>query len=218
MCEGWVQLGFGEGPRGEEAYRDHLKIPRSTWYRAIRIGQAFHQLKLEDLERLSLANAEILLTVNPSLWHDFNWLFEARTMEANQLAQLVTARNASIGDRREPLQTMMFKVAVTARSAIDRMLESFQKRHELANKSQALEMIIADRYDRSNLLAAAGQAIKLIDASIGKMQRSKERRFKFQEEINWLNLALEVLDAAHKEAIQAARENTKSVQNTGGRP
>jgi hypothetical protein len=147
MCEGWTSLGLEPGPRGEEAYRESLGIPRSSWYRAVRIGQAFHQLSLPDLERLPIGNAEILLSVNPLILNDHNWVHEARTLQGQQLAELVASRNKAIGDNREPLASMIFRVPLLARKAIETMLTTFQKRHELSSRSQAFEMLIADRHE-----------------------------------------------------------------------
>ena len=46
MSDGWTAFGFESGPRGEEAYRESLGIPRSTYYKHVRIGQMLHQLPL----------------------------------------------------------------------------------------------------------------------------------------------------------------------------
>ena len=211
MCEGWVALGLDAGPRGEEAYREHLGIPRSSYYRAARIGQAFHQLSLPELERIPIGNAEILLSVNPLIFNDHNWIHEARTLPATRLAELVSARNKAIGDNREPLASMMFRVPLLARQAIDSMLTKFQKQHELSSKSQALELLIADKHDQRNLLAAVAQAKKLVGAAVQNLNRKQAVRH--TDEFEWLKLATEVLDAAYTEAIQATRQRReKSVQ------
>ena len=99
-----------------------------------------------------------LLSVNPLILNDHNWVHEARTLHGQQLAELVASRNKAIGDNREPLASMIFRVPLLARKAIETMLTTFQKRHELSSRSQAFEMLIADRHDQRNLLAAVAQA------------------------------------------------------------
>lgn len=217
MSQGWVAYGYEEGPRGEEAYRTALEIPRSSWYRACRIGQALHQLPLADLERIPVTNAEILLSVDPILWHDHPWAHEARTLDSDRLAALVTSRNKSIGSDQEPLVTMAFRVPMLARKAIDRMLDVFVRQHELSSKSQAIEMLIAEKYDRTNLIASVEKARRLIEGAYHKMKLSAPKRIKLQDELTWLSMAMEVLDEAREKAIQAAREEKTGCSQTGRR-
>lgn len=203
MCEGWTEFGLEPGPRGEEAYREQLGIPRSSYYRAVRIGQAFHQLTLEELEVLPIGNAEILLSVNPMIIGDYPWVHEARIMSGPDLAAIVSKRNKLIGDNREPLASMTFKVPLLARKSIEGMIETFQKRHELTSKSQAFEMLVADRHDQSNVLAAMSQAKRLIEGSVEQLRR--RGRLKDTDADQWLVMAMEVLDEAHKEAVQGTK-------------
>ena len=203
------------GPRGEDNYREDLGIPRSTWFRAFRIGQSFHQLALPELERIPVENANTLLSVNPLLWDDHNWVHEARTKSNTELAELVTVRNRAIGDKREPLTSMIFRVPTLARKAIDSMLQGFMKKHELSSKSQALELLVADNHDRVNLLAAMQQAQRLVEASAELLRRKKVLQGTDADE--WLRMAGEVLDAAYKEAVQSARSKAERRKESGGR-
>ena len=216
MCDGWTQFGFETGPRGEEAYRNSRGIPRSTWYRAVRIGQAFHQLPLWELERIPIENANTLLAVNPIIFNDYNWTQEARTKSNEELALLVTERNRLIGDNREPLTAMIFRVPVLARKALDKMLDGFMKKHELSSKSQALECLIADRHDQANLAAGIHKARTMVAASL-RLLRDKNA-IQGTDADEWLKLATEVLDEVYEKAVQGTREKPKNVQDAGGRP
>jgi hypothetical protein len=214
LSEGWINLGFPAGPRGEDQYRESLQIPRSSWFRLVRIGQALHQLSLQDLERIPITNAEILLSVHPTIWHEFSWLHEARSLPAERLAHLVTERNKKAGGDREPMVNFVARIPYLAKEAIDRMLETFQHKHELSSKGQALELLVAERHDRPSLLGAVAKAHTLI---AGVHARLKNRQG-MTEEADWLQLAMGVLNEAHTEAVQAARQKSKGVQNNGGRP
>ena len=214
LSEGWTGMGFAAGPRGEEQYRESLGIPRSSWYRLIRIGQALHQLSLQDLERIPITNAEILLSVHPTIWHEFSWLHEARSLPAERLAHLVTERNKKAGGDREPMVNFVARIPYLAKEAIDRMLETFQHKHELSSKGQALELLVAERHDRPSLLGAVAQAHTLIAAVHARIKN----RQGMKEEADWLQLAMGVLNEAHSEAVSAARQKSKGVQNNGGRP
>ena len=215
MTEGWTVLGYEPGPRGEEAYREDLGVPRSSWYRAVRIGQALHQLPLPELERIPVENAEIILAVNPTIMHDHNWVHEAKTKSRTELAGLVASRNRAIGDKREPLVTMLFRVPVAAKAAIETMLLSFMKRWELSSKSQTLELLVADRHDQANTLAAMNKARQLVAASLVLLK--SKNKLHGTEAGEWLQLGVEVLDEAYEKAIQGSRQKAERVQKDGGR-
>ena len=208
LSEGWTMFGMPPGPKGEEQYREFIGVPRSTWYRMCRIGQALHQLTLPELERIPIANAEILLSVSPTIWHDFSWVHEAKSLPSTRLAELVTERNKAAGDDREPMEVMVFRLPSLAKQAIRTMLDVFQNKHELSSQGQALELLIADRYDRGNLLGAVSQAQKLIGAVLFILRDHKKR---FNEQVEFLELASEVLHAASQEAIQASRKKSKGI-------
>jgi hypothetical protein len=215
ISDGWTAMGHETGPRGEESYRESLGIPRSTYYKFVRIGQALHQLPLADLERIPVTNAELLIQVDPSIIHDFSWVAEAKTMEPAKLAELVTSRNKAAGSAREPMTTLAVRLPFLAKKAVEEMLESFQHRHELSSKGQALELMVADRQHDQNLLAKVDQARKLLG---GVMNSMKRRGCAEGEEKTWVSMALEVLDEGYAQAIQAAREKSYGSKKDGGRP
>ena len=126
----------------------------------------------------------------------------------------MTVRNRAMGDKREPLTSMIFRVPTLARKAIDSMLQGFMKKHELSSKSQALELLVADNHDRVNLLAAMQQAQRLVEASAELLRRKKVLQGTDADE--WLRMAGEVLDAAYKEAVQSARSKAER-RKEGGR-
>jgi hypothetical protein len=215
LSEGWVAFGFEPGPRGEDAYRESLGIPRSTYYKFVRIGQSLHQLPLAELEKIPVTNAELLIQVDPSIIHDFSWVLEAKTMEPAKLAELVTSRNKAAGSDREPMVALNVRLPFLAKRAIEEMLEAYQHRHELSSKGQALELMVADRQHDQSLLAFVDQARKLLGGVIKSMER---RGGPESEEKVWVALAQEVLNEGYSQAIQAAREKSYRDKKNGGRP
>lgn len=213
MCDGWTSLGLEPGPRGEDEYREMLGIARSTYFKAVRIGQQLHQLSLADLEQIPTTNAELLIQVDPSIIHDFSWVSEAKSLPPKQMAELVTSRNRAVGGK-EPLSSVVVRVPFLAKKAIEEMLEGFQHRHELSSKGQALELLIADRQYDVNLLSAVDQARRLLD---GVMKSQQARQAPETEESNWLAMAKEVLDASYEKALQSARQKPDRGQANGGR-
>ena len=212
LSDGWTRFGLEPGPRGEEAYCDSLGISRATWFRLVRVGQVLHQLPLADLERISVTNAELLLAVSPTIWHDFGWVHEARTLSSTQLAALVTERNKTAGDDREPLTLFTASVPFLAKQAINDMLDAFKDKNMLSSRGQALELLIADRCDRPNLLAAVEKAIRLIR---GAGTGLKAKKIEAPDEMYWLALALEALNEAREKTVQAARSKPNGGQGGG---
>jgi len=213
LSDGWVRFGLEPGPRGEEAYRESIGVPKSSWYRLIRVGQSLHQLPLADLERISVTNAEILLAVSPTILHDYSWVHEARTLSSTQLAALVTERNRTAGDTREPLTLFTASIPFLAKQAINEMLDTFKDKNLLSSRGQALELLIADRCDRPNLLAATEKAMRLLQGALGGL---KAKKIEAPDELYWLQLAMEALNEARKETVQAARSQSNGGQEGGG--
>lgn len=212
LNDGWVALGYESGPKGEEAYRESLRIPHSTWYKHVRIGQMLHQLSLEDLTRICTTNCELLTQVDPSLMHDFDWTGEAQLLDPDDFAQLVAVRNKAVGAK-EPLSTMQIKVPFLAKQAMETMLEAVQKKYELSSKGQALELMIADLHNDANLVSAADQALGLLR---GVQESMARRQAPESDETRWLAMAMEVLSEGYEKAVQAARQKSHRSQKTGG--
>lgn len=215
LNQGWVALGYPEGNEGEEAYRESLDIPRSSYYKHVRIGQALHQLSLEELTKIPTTNAELLIQVNPALWFDYAWIREAQTLKSSKLAELVAERNKTVGDEREPLTNMVVRVPFLAKEAMETMLETVQAKYQLSSKGQALEFMIADMYNDSNLIAAVGQARQLIEGVVKSMRKRKALEC---EEEGWLLLAKELLDESYAKAVSTARQKSNGGKKDGGRP
>lgn len=215
LNDGWVVMGYPAGPKGEEAYREAMDIPRSTWYKAVRIGQALHQLSLEDLTRIPTTNAELLIQVNAAIMFDHQWVREAQTLKPAKFAELVTARNKTVGDDREPLASMIFRVPFLAKKALEGMVDAFQHRHQLSSRGQAFELMVADLHQDQNLLSSVHQAKELLRGVINARLHRGERE---SEESTWLTMAKELLDEGYEKAIKAARQKQNGVQKTGGRP
>lgn len=201
LNDGWTAFGFESGPRGEEAYRESLSIPHSTWYKHVRIGQLLHQLSLEDLCRIPTTNCELLTQVDPAIIHDHPWVSEAKSLKPTDLAALVAERNKTVGGR-EPLSTMVLKIPFLAKKAMEEMLEKVQHKYELSSKGQVLELMIADLHNDANLIASTHQALGLLR---GVAQSMRERGAPESDETKWLHMAMEVLDEGYAKAIQAAR-------------
>lgn len=213
LCDGWVTMGLASGPKGEEAYREMIDVPRSTWYKHVRIGQALHQLSLEDLERIPTTNRELLIQVDATLVHDYPWVREAQTEKPAKFAEKIAERNKTVGGQ-DPLAPLVFKVPFLAKQAIEDMIEEFQHRHELPSKGRALELMVADRHLDANLLSTVHQARQLL---FGVVQSMRGRHVLDTNETMWVTMAKELLDEGYEKAVQAAREKPNGNQK-GGRP
>lgn len=147
IADGWKEYGF----ESEEACRNAWGVARSTWYKALRIGEALFNLSLDDLQEISVGNAELLIDVAPELWQDYPWVQEAKQLSGDKFAERIAMRNQTAGIDREPMTYVRFKVPYSAKAAIEEMVEAFQKREGLNTSGYALEMLVSDTWDRPNM-------------------------------------------------------------------
>ena len=214
LCEGWRAWGFPGGTEGENLYRESLEIPRSSWFKAVRIGQALSQLTLEELEAIRPTNLELLIQVHPAIYHDYSWVKEARLLRPKKFAELVAERNREVGDDREPMASFSVRIPFLAKQSIETMVEDFRKKHQLSSPGQALEFLIAEKHDSPSLLSAADQARRLLNGVLETIQRNSRLNVEATE---WIRLAKETLDEACAQAVQASRQEAEGGEEAGGR-
>lgn len=208
MTEGWRDLGF----ESEEDYRESLDVPRSTWYKYVRICQNYMQLSLPELEAYQITNLQLLLKVNPSIADNHPWMDEALALKPKKLAELVAERNRAVGDEREPLTSYRVTVPFLAKRAIEQQVEDFQKKHGLSSPGQALEFLIVDRAGEPGILTELSQIRKLL-SGVAQSLQMKANRCQLEQERSWIKLAWEMTDACYQKAIQAARQESAGEAN-----
>lgn len=190
----WPSIGFAS----EDKYRETLGVSRPTWFRAIAVGQALCHLSLEDMEQISLSNAEMLILVDPAIIQDFAWIDEAKKLPAQDFALLVASRNKQSGSGREPTTYFRCKVPVTAKKFLEDVVEKFRLENNLASSGEALELLIADVHDRPNTLAAVKRAMDYITQARKIFLKQTtgnflKRRNREDKELGWLYEAETIL-------------------------
>ena len=191
------ELGF----KNEEGYRESLDIPRSTYYKFVRLGEALQDLTIEEMQELSVGNAELLLQVDEKLMGSFPWVQEARTLSPGEFAEKITERNREIGSDKEPSQYYRLKVPFTAKAAIERTVSEFQAKHSLASPMQALEFIMADQIDRPNMLAICQGASLTIKNALVSLREIPD----IEDVVNTLEGVASALDEVAVYAVQQHR-------------
>lgn len=146
----WNELGYED----EDAMRMALEIPESTWYAYIKIGSQLRHLKLEELQAIRPRNLQLLTNVTIEQWPEHDWVSEAKKLEPNDLADLITTRNRENGVNKEPMTHYRVKVPFSSQKMIETTVKSFQERHELSSPGRALELLIADQWDRPSYLVS----------------------------------------------------------------
>ena len=180
---GYVALGFED----EESYRMSLDVSKTTYYKFMRIGEAFCMLPLHELHQISVGNAELLMQVAPVLWQQFPWIQEAKRLSSQELALRITASNEHAGLDRVPLTWFRVKVPYLAKEALFDMLERFRDKHQLSSLGQALELLIADQYDRPNLFNVIYEAKTILRGALNGLARKSntvEDRMKYAAEVD----------------------------------
>jgi hypothetical protein len=191
------ELGF----KNEEEYRSSLDIPRSTYYKFVRLGEALQDLTIEEMQSLSVGNAELLLQVDEKLMNSFPWVDEARTLTSGELAEKITERNREAGSDKEPSQYYRLKVPYTAKAAIEQTVADFQKKHSLASPMQALEFIMANQVDRPNLVATCQSASLTIKRALVSLREIPD----IEEIIDALEATSDALDDGVVHVIEQHR-------------
>lgn len=148
--ESWGTLGYED----EEAMREATEIPQSTYYKYKKIGSALRHLTLEQLEAIKPRNLELLTSITIEVWPEYDWVGEAQCLDPNELCDLITKRNRSAGSSREPMTTYRESVPYSSQEMIKTAVKAFQEEHDLSSPGRALELMIADRFDRPSYLGA----------------------------------------------------------------
>ena len=136
----------------EEAYRESLDIPRSTWYKHIRIGRALHNLSIAELEQIPTGNLELLSDLEPEQIVAF--IADAKRLTYHELSGVITEFNQQCGKPYEPQTYVRYKVPVSSKTFLEEAVSEFQVKHNLASPGRALELLVADIHDRLNVMGA----------------------------------------------------------------
>lgn len=196
----------------EDQYREKKGIARSTWYLYIGIVQNLPDITLENLQKIPLTNAQILAQVDPELRHQYPWIQDAQTLAPKELAERFVERSRTAGKPREPMTFVRFKVPFSAKAAIETMITEFKNENELGSDGRAIELLVADRYDRVNVLGkleAARRHVANLSAWL------MERNVRDEKTVEHLSELARLLNEAFTEALESSRQGGG---NTNGRP
>lgn len=190
--EGWTRLGYAEGKDGEYDYVEEKGIARSTWYRAVKIGQALQRLSLVELAAIIPGKLDVLARLEDKAWGQKDWGQEARALCLKDLKKEVKEANKVHGVETAFTEWIRLPVGDGAKGAIETMLDTYASNHELPSRSAALELIVADGWDRPNVMKDVKAVAELVR---GAMTGLKQRGMEGEPEYGWLDTACEVLDA-----------------------
>lgn len=184
----------------EEAYRESLDVPRSTWYKHIRIGRALHNLSLEELQQIPTTNLELLSDLDPEQIAAF--VPDAKRLNATELAREITEFNQQLGKPYEPQTYVRYKVPVSSKSFLEEAVTEFQAKHNLASPGRALELMVADIHDRLNVMGALLQIRKDLEEAQLLLGEREPAVYSLLEQ------ARSRAGEAYTQALSEAREGT----------
>ncbi len=131
-----------------------LDIPEATYYKWVRISGLLPDLSLEEFEAIRVTNLELLTQIEQEQWHDYPWLEEARTLDAQALADRIASRNLANGNGREPMVYYREKIPYSSLKMIETAVEAFREKHDLTSTGRALELLIADKVTEPDIVLA----------------------------------------------------------------
>jgi hypothetical protein len=188
LMDDWSPLGV----KDEEEYRKILGIAQSTYYKLLKIGAALYTVKLSDMERITVGKAELLIQVEPALWHDFPWVQEAQKLSEDDFSRLIVQRHRQVGSAKEPMTYFRVKVPYSAKRFLQDTVEKFRQEQNLATSAEALEYLVADVHDRPNVMAAIERANRYVKWTLFRFRKRKVRN-----ETQWLLRAYRLLNKAY---------------------
>jgi hypothetical protein len=205
LANGFEALGF----KNEYVYMATLGIGKTRWFEAVAVGQALSSLSLEDLEKIPIDQAVLLLSVKPELKTMYPWVEEAQTDDFITLARKIEDRNRIVpGPARVPMCPVSFRVPATAKEAIYTNLIKFKEKHDLASVGQALEFLVADRADDTSAIAILFEALKLLNGVATALSKRED----LKEERKWLGLARMRVDEVYRMLLESSREDGDEVR------
>jgi hypothetical protein len=174
LMDDWSPLGV----KDEEEYRKILGIAQSTYYKLLKIGAALYTVKLSDMERITVGKAELLIQVEPALWHDFPWVQEAQKLSEDDFSRLIVQRHRQVGSAKEPMTYFRVKVPYSAKRFLQDTVEKFRQEQNLATSAEALEYLVADNETQwllraYRLLNKAYWAVRMEDE--GEIRETSEK-------------------------------------------
>jgi hypothetical protein len=196
---GYEELGFDS----EHSYYQSLGISRSWYYHAVSFGQHCSHMTLEEMESIPAGIAELMLSIKPEIRKSYDWASEAKALSYTQFLQNVETRNQTApGPERTPMTVLSIRVPASAKQPILDSLSDFQEKHQLESIGQSLEFVVADKFDRPNIMGHLVEAMQLMEG----VSRSISRHEDMKNEKEWLTLARGRVKEVYEELVKTNRE------------
>ena len=157
------ELGYAD----EVAYWQAAGVGHSTWYKMIRIAEAFAHLTLDEFLALSIENADQLSTLNEAARHDEKLLAQAAKQTAIQFEETLAEHTAEVQHRPVAELSVTWKLHMKRgqRTVIEQRLRQWQQEHGIADEAYALEMLIAEYTERLTLVGYMTETIQRLERS-----------------------------------------------------
>ncbi len=188
-----------------------LGVSRAWYYHAVAIGQACAHMSEEELGDIPVGVAELMLSVRPEIRTMYRWADEAKILSYGQFARNVEERNGQIhGESKKAQAVLSIRVPAVAKEAVLERMEEYKVRHSLSSPGQALELMVAERWESKNALASLVEVRELL-ASVARSMKPVPRRAKMKEK---LFRARTRLDEAYEELVRLNREGDSDAIRT----
>ena len=198
---GYEPIGY----QSEAEYFNSLNVSRSWYYHAVAIGQACAHMSEEELGDIPVGIAELMLSVRPEIRTMYRWADEARNLTYGQFARNVEERNRQIpGVSKRAQAVLSIRVPAVAKESVLERMEEYKVRHSLSSPGQALELMVAERWESKNALASLAEVRELL-AAVARSMKPVPRRAKMKEK---LYRARTRLDEAYEELVRLNREGS----------
>jgi hypothetical protein len=206
-ADAWSRFGYAD----EIECRHDLDIPKATWYRYLAICTALPDLSLQDLQKISISNLELMTEIEGEVRYDYNWIADAQRMTPREFAQVIAERHTKAGSGYEPQTYYRVKVPFSTVQMLEEAVETFQERNGLASPGRALELMVADIQSTARPTSGSMSTMLRVRQILREVNKWLADHGIINEEVmNLLKEGWELLGESYQEALQASRQGQDS--------
>jgi hypothetical protein len=143
------------GYEDEDAYKDSLKVGKSTWHRVIRLANGFPNLDEDSFLKMTADNADLLIEFIPEEERDSDyWINLASTETAKELKNIIIKKLGLQDNLPDKEVFVPFKMGMLEgqKEIIEQGIKDFQAQHGIESPAKALELMVVENSGKKTLV------------------------------------------------------------------
>lgn len=174
MVMGWVGAEMKRdnqfqdlGYEDQHVYRKSKGYGRSTWFKMLRIAEAFVYANEDEFLRMKVENADALSYVEAEHRYDADLFEKAATQSEEDFKDSLAEFGAAQAGKAktEAVVQLNFHLKKTQRMAIHEGLQVWMREHQIKDEGEALELLVAEYTGRLTLVGFQKETINRLRMS-----------------------------------------------------